>query len=76
MIIPGTFLVNLGNIMRRWWNDRFLSTPHGVINESGVDHYSIAYFYGPNPDAVIDAFPHAPAPITRPATSRPLTETL
>ena len=32
-IIPGTFLVNLGNIMRRWSNDQFLSTPHGVINE-------------------------------------------
>ncbi len=35
-VIPGTFLVNLGNIMRRWSNDRFLSTPHGVINESGT----------------------------------------
>ncbi len=34
-VIPGTFLVNLGNIMRRWSNDRFISTPHGVINEFG-----------------------------------------
>jgi isopenicillin N synthase-like dioxygenase len=32
---PGTFLVNLGNIMKRWSNDRFLSTPHGVLNDSG-----------------------------------------
>ena len=47
-VIPGTFLVNLGNIMRRWSNDRFLSTPHGVINESGTDRYSIAYFHSPN----------------------------
>ena len=31
----GTFLVNLGNIMKRWSNDRFLSTPHGVLNDSG-----------------------------------------
>jgi isopenicillin N synthase-like dioxygenase len=53
-IIPGTFLINLGNIMRRWSNDRFLSTPHGVINESGADRYSIAYFHSPNPDAVIE----------------------
>jgi isopenicillin N synthase-like dioxygenase len=36
-IIPGAFLINLGNIMRRWSNDRFLSTPRGVINESGTD---------------------------------------
>jgi isopenicillin N synthase-like dioxygenase len=56
-IIPGTFLINLGNIMRRWSNDRFLSTPHGVLNESGTDRYSIAYFYSPNPNTVIEGVP-------------------
>jgi isopenicillin N synthase-like dioxygenase len=56
-VIPGTFLVNLGNIMRRWSNDRFLSTPHGVINESGTDRYSIAYFHSPNPAAEIECLP-------------------
>ncbi|MBV8505363.1 MAG: isopenicillin N synthase family oxygenase [Alphaproteobacteria bacterium] len=56
-VIPGTFLINLGNIMRRWSNDRFLSTPHGVLNESGTDRYSIAYFYSPNPSAVIECVP-------------------
>jgi isopenicillin N synthase-like dioxygenase len=53
-VIPGTFLINLGNIMRRWSNNRFLSTPHGVINESGTDRYSIAYFHSPNPDVTIE----------------------
>lgn len=56
-VIPGTFLINLGNMMRRWSNDRFLSTPHGVINESGTDRYSIAYFHSPNPASVIDCLP-------------------
>jgi len=56
-IIPGTFLINLGNIMRRWSNDRFLSTPHGVLNDSGTDRYSIAYFHSPNPAAVIECLP-------------------
>lgn len=56
-VIPGTFLINLGNIMRRWSNDRFLSTPHGVINESGTDRYSIAYFHSPNPDSKIECLP-------------------
>jgi isopenicillin N synthase-like dioxygenase len=56
-VIPGTFLINLGNIMRRWSNDRFLSTPHGVLNESETDRYSIAYFYSPNPAAVIECVP-------------------
>ena len=44
-------------MMRRWSNDRFLSTPHGVINESGSDRYSIAYFHSPNPASVIECLP-------------------
>jgi isopenicillin N synthase-like dioxygenase len=61
-VIPGTFLINLGNIMRRWSNDRFLSTPHGVLNESGTDRYSIAYFHSPNPDRVIECLPSCIGP--------------
>jgi isopenicillin N synthase-like dioxygenase len=56
-VIPGTFLVNLGNVMKRWSNDRFLSTPHGVLNDSGTDRYSIAFFYSPDPDSVIESLP-------------------
>src|SRR5262245_47721037 len=56
-VIPGTFLVNLGNMMKRWSNDRFLSTPHGVLNDSGKDRYSIAFFYSPNVDAAIECVP-------------------
>jgi isopenicillin N synthase-like dioxygenase len=56
-IISGTFLINLGNIMRRWSNNRFLSTPHGVLNDSGTDRYSIAYFHSPNPAATIECLP-------------------
>lgn len=56
-VIPGTFLINLGNIMRRWSNDRFLSTPHGVLNDSGTDRYSIAYFHSPNVETVIECLP-------------------
>jgi isopenicillin N synthase-like dioxygenase len=56
-VIDGTFLVNLGNVMKRWSNDRFLSTPHGVLNDSGRDRYSIAFFYSPNVHAVIECLP-------------------
>jgi isopenicillin N synthase-like dioxygenase len=61
-VIPGTLLVNLGNVMKRWSNDRFLSTPHGVLNDSGTDRYSIAFFYSPNPSAVIECLPGCTGP--------------
>ena len=56
-LVPGTFLVNIGNIMRRMSNDRFLSTPHGVINEGSQHRYSLAYFHSPNPYRQIEVMP-------------------
>lgn len=56
-LIPGTFLIDLGNIMRRWSNDRFLPTPHGVLNESDAGRFSIAFFYSPDPESVIECPP-------------------
>lgn len=61
-LIPGTFLVNLGNMMKRWSNDRFLSTPHAVLNESGADRYSIAFFYSPNIGTRIECLPSCTGP--------------
>lgn len=56
-LIPGTLLVNIGNMLRRMTNDRFLSTPHGVIVEGDRDRYSIAYFHSPNPYRTIEVLP-------------------
>jgi isopenicillin N synthase-like dioxygenase len=69
-IIEGTFLINLGNMMRRFSNDRFLSTPHGVLNESGTDRYSIAYFHSPNPNSTIECLPSC-VPADNPARYAP-----
>lgn len=65
-VIPGTFLVNLGNQMKRWTNDRYLSTPHGVLNDSGRDRYSIGFFYSPTPSSVIECLPTCTGPDTPP----------
>ena len=56
-LIPGTFLVNIGNMLRRMSNDRFLSTPHGVIVDGAKDRYSLAYFHSPNPYRTIEVLP-------------------
>lgn len=56
-LIPGTFLVNIGNILRRMTNDKFLSTPHGVVVEGNTARYSLAYFHSPNPYSTIDVVP-------------------
>ncbi|CAM2139916.1 Isopenicillin N synthase family oxygenase [Pararobbsia alpina] len=52
--IPGTFVVNVGDLLARWSNDRFRSTLHRVINTSGRERYSIATFYDPTYDARVD----------------------
>lgn len=52
--IAGTLVVNVGDLLGRWSNDRYASTPHRVINKSGRERFSIATFYDPDFKAVVD----------------------
>jgi isopenicillin N synthase-like dioxygenase len=52
--IPGTFVINVGDLLARWTDDRFSSTPHRVINRSGRERFSIATFYDPDFAALVD----------------------
>jgi isopenicillin N synthase-like dioxygenase len=53
--LPGAFVVNAGDMMQRWTNDRWRSTMHRVINRrSGRDRWSIAYFFDLDAEARIE----------------------
>lgn len=52
--IPGTLVVNVADLLQRWTNDRYTSTPHRVLNKSGRERFSIATFYDPDFKAVVD----------------------
>jgi len=52
--IPGTLVVNIGDLLARWSNDRYRSTPHRVTNRSGRERLSIATFYDPDYVASVD----------------------
>ncbi|WP_426115018.1 isopenicillin N synthase family dioxygenase [Pseudomonas sp. DSP3-2-2] len=56
------FVVNIGDLMMLWTNDRWISTLHRVVNppadsESDNRRQSLVFFHQPNYDALIECLP-------------------
>ncbi len=75
--VEGTFVVNIGDLMAAWTNDRWVSTMHRVVNPPPgavpTRRMSIAFFHQPNFDALIECIPtcrrEGVEPIHPPVTS-------
>ncbi|WP_269526612.1 isopenicillin N synthase family dioxygenase [Coraliomargarita parva] len=59
--IPGTVVINTGDLISRWSNDFFKSTPHRVVPRPAAmknGRLSIAFFSDPDPEVMIETFPN------------------
>lgn len=65
-IPPDAFCCNIGDLLMRWSNDRWVSTLHRVAvpppEAAPSDRISLVFFQYPNPDAVIRCFESCAGP--------------
>ena len=55
--LDGTWVVNVADMLSRWTNERWQSTPHRVKNLSGGDRYSCPYFFDMAMDSIVEVLP-------------------
>ena len=60
--IPGTFVVNIGDLMAHWTNGIYRSNKHQVINRTGAERFSIPFFFNPNHRAIVECIPSCANP--------------
>jgi isopenicillin N synthase-like dioxygenase len=61
-MVPGSFVINLGDLMQRWTNDRWRSALHRVVNppadkRATSSRLSIVFFHHPNYDVTVSCLP-------------------
>ena len=68
----GHAVVNLGDLMAIWSNDRYVSNPHRVVSPPNVDRYSIPFFVEPGFHTRVECLPTCQDD-SHPALHEPLT---
>ena len=69
--VPGAFVINIGDLMARWTNDRWRSTLHRVVNPpvpaaAAARRQSMPYFHNANWSAEISCLPTCLGPGEKP----------
>ena len=60
--LTGAFVVNVADMLARWSNDRWTSTPHRVRNTSGRPRYSVPFFWDTDLESEIACLPTCRGP--------------
>ena len=55
--VPGTFICNIGDMLDRLTQGYYRSTPHRVLNTSGLDRLSFPFFFDPGWDVPLSPVP-------------------
>jgi isopenicillin N synthase-like dioxygenase len=76
-IVEDGFIINIGDLLMRWTNDRWVSTLHRVVNppeevRRSVDRMSIAFFFVPDHDVEVRCLESCTGP-GNPARYAPIT---
>jgi isopenicillin N synthase-like dioxygenase len=56
-VVPGAFVVNSGELLKQWTNDRYLSVRHFANNDARESRYSIPFFYNAAADFPMECLP-------------------
>ena len=55
--VAGSLVVNTGELLQLVTHNYFIATPHRVINKTGRERYSSAFFYSPDLNTVLEPLP-------------------
>lgn len=53
--IEGTLIVNVADLLARWTDGAYKSTPHRVVNSSGKERLSLVLAFDPDPETMVDS---------------------